>query len=148
MNNFTTINFTEANFNEDSIVIVGRDSSNKYLKMKEIYENAFSDTRTVYFFDEAFDGEEYYPANPELGGIIKVHNNNLNGLKTILTGIVLGGRKNVTVMVNWNIKDLEESGYLSLLKSFLEDHKDSNLIMLVQSLDEVKDMDFDYVIGD
>jgi hypothetical protein len=133
-------------FNKDNVLVYGKDGSSKSSFVQDIYYNRFSEEKEVYFFDEFFNSVEYKPENPSMGGIIKMRNNSIDGLKTILTSIVVGGRKGLTLIVDFSFNVLVESGCLEMLKDLTKSNNDCNLIITCNDFEELKDFDYDYIL--
>ena len=133
-------------FNKDNVLVCGEVASCKSSFVQDIYYNRCSEEKEVYFFDEFFNGVEYKPENPSMGGIIKMRNNSVDGLKTILTSIVVGGRKGLTLIVDFSFNVLVENGCLEMLKDLTKANNDCNLIITCKDLEELKDFDYDYIL--
>mgnify|MGYP004732697831 CR=1 FL=1 len=126
--------FNGINFNKDNIIIISELGSNI---MENIYSDCFDEDKEVYFFDENFNGIDYYPKNPSIGGIIKMRNSNISTLKTTLISIVIGGRKGLTIMVDFSISDLENLECLDMLRTLVNYDLDCNIIMSIKSRNEI-----------
>ena len=133
-------------FNKDNVLVCGEVASSKSSFVQDIYYNRFSEEKEVYFFDEFFNGVEYKLDNPGMGGIIKMRNNSLDGLKTILTSIVVGGRKGLTLIVDFSFNVLVENDCLEMLKDLTKSNNDCNLIITCKDIEELKDFNYDYVL--
>ena len=133
-------------FNKDNVLVCGEVASCKSSFVQDIYYNRCSEEKEVYFFDEFFNGVEYKPENPGMGAIIKMRNNSVDGLKTILTSIVVGGRKGLTLIVDFSFNVLVENGCLEMLKDLTKANNDCNLIITCKDLEELKDFDCDYIL--
>lgn len=134
--------FNGINFNKDNILIISELGSNI---MENIYSDCFDEDKEVYFFDENFNGIDYYPKTPSIGGIIKMRNSNISALKTTLISVVIGGRKGLTIMVDFSVSDLENLECLDMLRILVNYDLDCNIIMSIKSRNEI-DFKFDYVI--
>ena len=134
--------FNGINFNKDNILIISELGSNI---MENIYSDCFDEDKEVYFFDENFNGIDYYPKTPSIGGIIKMRNSNISALKTTLISVVIGGRKGLTIMVDFSVSDLESLECLDMLRTLVNSDLDCNIIMSIKSRNEI-DFKFDYVI--
>lgn len=134
--------FNGINFNKDNILIISELGSNI---MENIYSDCFDEDKEVYFFDENFNGIDYYPKTPSIGGIIKMRNSNISALKTTLISVVIGGRKGLTIMVDFSVSDLENLECLDMLRTLVNSDLDCNIIMFIKSRNEI-DFKFDYEI--
>lgn len=134
--------FNGINFNKDNILIISELGSNI---MENIYSDCFDEDKEVYFFDENFNGIDYYPKTPSIGGIIKMRNSNISALKTTLISVVIGGRKGLTIMVDFSVSDLESLECLDMLRTLVNSDLDCNIIMFIKSRNEI-DFKFDYEI--
>ena len=133
-------------FNKDNVVVCGEVDSSKSSFVQDIYYNRFSEEKVVYFFDEFFYGVEHKPENPSMGGIIKMRNNSVDGLKTILTSIVVGGRKGLTLIVDFSFNVLVENNCLEMLKDLTKSNNDCNLIITCKDLEQLKGFNFDSIL--
>ena len=133
-------------FNKDNVLVCGEVDSCKSSFVQDIYYNRFSEEKEVFFFDEFFNGVEYKPENPSLGGIIKMRNNSVDGLKTILTSIVVGGRTGLTLIIDFSFDILVENNCLDMLKDLTKSSNGCNLIMTCRDFEELKDFNFDHIL--
>lgn len=132
------------NFKKDNVLICGKlDSS---LKDKIFREN-YTDGDTVYFFDSGFTGVEYYPENPDMNSPIRVRSDNLDGIRSILISVLMGGRTGLTLMINYSLKILEEAGLIGELREFCNSDNDCNLIMMLETEEVPSGFNFDHIIS-
>lgn len=134
-------------YKKDSGVIYGNLDSEKSKFLLDVYDNEYSKDDIVYLFGHSITSMEYEPENPGFDGIIKMKNNNIDGLRTTLTSIVVGGREGLTLMVDFPYQDLVESSCIEMLKDLVNFDKGCNLIMTAKDLEEVKEFNFRFAFG-
>lgn len=137
----------DLNFKKNNILAFGNNVSELNKIMESIFRNNFFDGDTVYFFDQYFDGLEYYPGSDNMGGPVRMRNNNLDGLLTILRSCLIGGRAGITLVVNFDLEVLKNGEYLELLKEFCNSNSEWNLIMGCSNCEDLSGFKFDHIVN-
>lgn len=141
------LNISSVDFNKSNVLMIYKDEKEKNKVIEEIFYKKLSDDKDVFFFDESFDGIEYFPKELKLGGLTKVRSNLIDGLKTYLVSIVIGKRRGVTIMVNSSINALIENGCIDLLRELVNSDSGCNLIIYCDDLSTLDDFNFDGYIS-
>lgn len=141
------LNINDVEFDKNNIIILDKYNDNTKKFLEEIFYEKLSSDKAVFFFNESFDGVEYFPKEPQMGGVVKIHSNLIDGLKTYLISIVIGKRRGVTIMVNSSIDTLIENGCMDLLKELVNNDSGCNLIISCDDLSAINDFNFDGYIS-
>lgn len=141
------LNINNVEFDKSNIIILGRDNDNAKKFLEEIFYEKLSSDKEVFFFDESFDRVEYFPEEPQMGGVVKIHSNLIDGLKTYLVSIVMGKRRGVTIMVNSSVTTLIENECMDLLRELVNNDSGCNLIISCEDLATLNNFNFDGYIS-
>ena len=132
----------DVEFDKNNVLILGKDNDkNKFIE--DIFCKELLEDKEAFFFDESFNGIEYFPKEPKLGGLVKVRSNIIDGLKTYLISIVMGKRRGVTIIVNSSINTLIENECIDLLRELVNEDSGCNLIICCDGLHTLNDFNFD-----
>lgn len=138
------LNINNVEFDKNNIVIFNNNDK-KFLE--EIFYKKLSLDKEVFFFDELFNGIEYFPKEPQMGGLVKVHSGLIEGLKTYLVSIVMGKRRGISILVNSNINTLIENECIDLLREIVNSDSGCNLIISCDDSSILNDFNFDGYIS-
>lgn len=132
----------DVEFDKNNVVILGKDDDkNKFIE--DIFYKELLEDKEAFFFDESFEGVEYFSKEPKLGSLVKVRSNIIDGLKTYLISIVMGKRKGVTIIVNSSINTLIENECIDLLRELVNEDSGCNLIISCEELSTLNEFNFD-----
>lgn len=140
-------NINNVEFDKNNIIILSNDETYKNKFIEEIFYKKLSDNKEAFFFDEEFNGMEYFPKEPKLGGLIKIRSNIIDGLKTYLVSIVMGKRRGVTIIVKSSMATLIENGCIDLLMELVNSDSGCNLIISCEDLSTLNNFNFDGYIN-
>lgn len=143
------LNINNVKFDKSNIIILGRGNDNDNVKklLEEIFYEKLSSDKEVFFFEESFDRVEYFPEQPQMGGVVKVRSNLIDGLKTYLVSIVIGKRRGVTIMVNSSVDTLIDNECMDLLRELVNNDSGCNLIISCEDLSTINSFNFDGYIS-